>query len=119
LWSVESEAFEGFEDQDTPEFEQPSLDEGKSSLMHAHLSYISCIRFTVFIFLACISFDWNLLMIIPSLLQPFPCNRVNKINLDGSYGLVGLTRMVLINLDTFIFYVPFYVVLLYKTTLLC
>jgi hypothetical protein len=38
LWSVESKAFEGFEDQEAPEFEQPSLVEGKSSLMHAHLS---------------------------------------------------------------------------------
>ena len=37
LWSVESEAFEGFEDQDAPEFEQPSLVEGKSSLMHTRL----------------------------------------------------------------------------------
>jgi hypothetical protein len=27
--------------------------------------------------------------------------------------------LVLINLDTFIFYVPLYVVLLYTTTLLC
>jgi hypothetical protein len=43
LWSVESEAFESFEDQDAPEFEQSSLVEGKSSLMHAHLSYITCI----------------------------------------------------------------------------
>jgi hypothetical protein len=43
LWSVESEAFEGFEFQDAPEFEQPRLVEGKSPLMHAHLSYITCI----------------------------------------------------------------------------
>jgi hypothetical protein len=43
LWSLESEAFEGFEDQDAPEFEQPSLVEGKSSLMHVYLSYITCI----------------------------------------------------------------------------
>jgi hypothetical protein len=41
LWSLESEAFEGFEDQDALEFEQPSLVEGKSSLMHADLSYIT------------------------------------------------------------------------------
>jgi hypothetical protein len=56
---------------------------------------------------------------MPSLLQPLPCNRDNKINLDGSYGLACLTGMVLINLDTFIFYVPLYVALLYKITLLC
>jgi hypothetical protein len=43
LWNVESEAFEGFEDQDMPEIEKPSLVEGKSPLMHAHLSYITCI----------------------------------------------------------------------------
>jgi hypothetical protein len=48
-----------------------------------------------------------------------PCSRVNKINLDGSYGLACLTGMVLINLDTFIFYVLLYVVLRYKITLLC
>jgi hypothetical protein len=41
--SVESEAFKGFEDQDAPEFEQPSLIEGKSPLMHANLSYITFI----------------------------------------------------------------------------
>jgi hypothetical protein len=35
LWNVESEAFKGFEDQDAPEFEQPSFVEGKSPLMHA------------------------------------------------------------------------------------
>jgi hypothetical protein len=35
LWTVESEAFEGFEDQDMPEFEQQSFVEGKSSLIHA------------------------------------------------------------------------------------
>jgi hypothetical protein len=56
---------------------------------------------------------------MPSLLEPLPCNRVNIINLDGSYGLACLTGMVLTNLDTFIFYVPFYVVLLYKITMLC
>jgi hypothetical protein len=55
--SVESEAFKGFEDQDAPEFEQPSLIEGKSPLMHANLSYITCIQFTVFTFIACINFD--------------------------------------------------------------
>jgi hypothetical protein len=43
LWNVESESFEGFEDQDVLEFEQQSLVEGKSPLMHAHLSYITCI----------------------------------------------------------------------------
>jgi hypothetical protein len=43
LWNVESEAFEGFEDQDALEFEQQSLVDGKSPLMHAHLSYITCI----------------------------------------------------------------------------
>ena len=55
LWYIESEAFEGFEDQDAPEFEQPSLVEGKSPLMHTHLSYITCIKFIVFIFIACIN----------------------------------------------------------------
>jgi hypothetical protein len=43
LWSIESEAFEGLEDQDAPEFEQPSFVEGKSSLMHANLPYKKCI----------------------------------------------------------------------------
>jgi hypothetical protein len=43
LWNVESEAFEGFENQDALEFEQPSFVEAKSSLMHARLSYITCI----------------------------------------------------------------------------
>jgi hypothetical protein len=56
---------------------------------------------------------------MPSLLQPLPCNRVNILNLDGSYGLACLTGMVLINFDTFIFYVPLIIVLLYKITLLC
>jgi hypothetical protein len=36
LRSVECEAFDGFEDQDVPEFEQSSLVEGKYSLLHAH-----------------------------------------------------------------------------------
>jgi hypothetical protein len=36
-------AFEGFEDQDATEFEKLSLVEGKSPLMHVHLSYIICI----------------------------------------------------------------------------
>jgi hypothetical protein len=63
-----------------------------------------------------LAFVGNLLRIIPSLLQPLPCNWVNLINLDGSYGLVCLTGMVLINLDTFTFYVPFIVVLLQKIT---
>jgi hypothetical protein len=35
LWTIESEAFGGFEDQDASEFEQQSFVEGKSSLMHA------------------------------------------------------------------------------------
>jgi hypothetical protein len=56
---------------------------------------------------------------MPSLLQSLPCNRVNQINLEGSYGLACSTGMVLINLDTYIFYVPLYVALFYKTTLLC
>jgi hypothetical protein len=56
LWNVESEVFEEFEDQDAPEFEQPSLVEGKSPLMHTHLSYITCIYFIVLTF-ACINFD--------------------------------------------------------------
>jgi hypothetical protein len=43
LWNVESEVFQGFVDQDAPEFEQPSLVEGKSPLMHTHLSYKTCI----------------------------------------------------------------------------
>jgi hypothetical protein len=77
LWNVESEAFEGFEDQDAPEFEQPSLVEGKSSMMHAACPTQHAFKFTVFTFLACINFDGNLLRIIPSLLQPLPCNRVN------------------------------------------
>jgi hypothetical protein len=64
------------------------------------------------------NFDGNLLRIIPSLLQSLPCNRVNIINLDGSFGIACLTGMVLIDLDTFIFYVPLYVILLYKITLL-
>jgi hypothetical protein len=119
LWSVDSEAFEGFEDQDALEFEQPSLVEGKSPLMHAHLSYITCIYFTVFTFLACINFDGNLLRIIPSLLQSLPCNRDNIINIDGNYGLACLTGMVLINLETSIFFVLLYVVLLYKITWSC
>jgi hypothetical protein len=43
LWTVESEAFEEFEDQDVAEFEQRSFVEGKSSFMHARLSYITYI----------------------------------------------------------------------------
>jgi hypothetical protein len=44
LWNVESDTFEGFEDQDMQEFEQQqSLVEGKSPLMHTRLSYITCI----------------------------------------------------------------------------
>jgi hypothetical protein len=34
---------EGFEDKDVQEFEQQSCVEGKSSLMHTRLSYITCI----------------------------------------------------------------------------
>jgi hypothetical protein len=64
------------------------------------------------------NFDGNLLRIIPSLLQSLPCKRVNIINLDGSFVIACLTGMVLIDLDTFIFYVPLYVILLYKITLL-
>jgi hypothetical protein len=86
--------------------------------MHAHLSYKTCIYFIVFTFLACMKFDGNLLRIIPSLLQSLPCKRVNIINLDGSFVIACLTGMVLIDLDTFIFYVPLYVILLYKITLL-
>jgi hypothetical protein len=56
LWYVESEGFEGFEDQDVQEFEQQqSLVEGKSPLMHTHLSYITCIKLITFIFIACIN----------------------------------------------------------------
>jgi hypothetical protein len=91
---------------------QVSLDACPLVLHNMHL--IHCIYF-----FACINFDENLLRIITSPLQPLRCNRVNIINLDGSYGLACLTGMVLINLDTLIFYVPLYVVLLYKITLLC
>jgi hypothetical protein len=43
VWYVESKVFEGFEDQDAPEFEQQQgLVEGKSPLMHIYLSYITC-----------------------------------------------------------------------------
>jgi hypothetical protein len=56
---------------------------------------------------------------MPSLLQSLPCNWVHQINLEGSYGLACSTGMVFINLDTYILYVPLYVVLFYKTTLLC
>jgi hypothetical protein len=56
---------------------------------------------------------------MPSLLLPLPCNRVNQSNLEGSYGLACLTGMILIKLGYFTFYVPVYVTLLYKTTLLC
>jgi hypothetical protein len=54
---------------------------------------------------------------MPGLLQPLPCNRDNKINLDGSYGLACLTGMVLINLDTL--YSMFRFMLLYFTRSLC
>jgi hypothetical protein len=49
LWTVESDSFEGFEDQVVQEFEQQGFVEGKYSLMHTRLSYITCI-FTVFTF---------------------------------------------------------------------
>jgi hypothetical protein len=49
---------------------------------------------------------------MPSLLLPLPCNQVNQINLEGSYGLACLSGMVLFNLDTYIFYVPLYVLTL-------
>jgi hypothetical protein len=49
---------------------------------------------------------------MPSLLLPLPCNRVNQINVEGSYGLACSTGMVLINLDTYIFYVLLYVLAL-------
>jgi hypothetical protein len=34
LWIIESDSFEGFEDQAVQEFEQQGFVEGKSSLMH-------------------------------------------------------------------------------------
>jgi hypothetical protein len=40
---VESDSFEGFEDPVVQEFEQQGFVEGKYSLMHARLSYITCI----------------------------------------------------------------------------
>jgi hypothetical protein len=55
LWIVESDSFEGFEDQVVQEFEQQSFVEGKSSLMHARLYYITCIKFIVFTFPDCIN----------------------------------------------------------------
>jgi hypothetical protein len=74
-------------------------------------------KFTIFTFLACINFDGNLLRIIPSLLQPLPCNRVNILNLDCSYGLVCLTGMVLTKLGHFYILCSVYVV--YFTRPLC
>jgi hypothetical protein len=69
LWYVESEAFEGFEDQNAPKFEQQQgLVEGKSPLMHTRLSYITCTEFIVISFIICINFDGCLLRIMPSLL---------------------------------------------------
>jgi hypothetical protein len=43
LWTVESDSFEGFEDQVVQEFEQQGFVEGKYCLMRTRLSYITCI----------------------------------------------------------------------------
>jgi hypothetical protein len=69
LYYVESEAFEGFEDHDALEFEQQQgLVEGKSPLMHTHLSYVNALNSSYLFFIACINFGRNPLRIMPSLL---------------------------------------------------
>jgi hypothetical protein len=81
---------------------QVFLDTCRLVLHNMHLSSL------YLLFLLALTFG-NLLRIMPSLLLPLPCNRVNQNNLEGTNGLECLTGMVLINLDTFTFYVPLYV----------
>jgi hypothetical protein len=66
---VESEAFEGFEEQGIQEFEkQQSFVEGKSPLMHTRLIPYNMHLIHHIYFIACINFDAFLLRIMTSVL---------------------------------------------------